>query len=304
MKNTIVRTVAFLVPASLKAVSGMAELGAGLKLPHSIDADLPTKRTALIAANIAHKETILAMKANQLALKGAVATVRRFMALARENLKPRISIKYSEEWTAVGFAGSLTVPSKGEPLLNMLKLAEGYLAAHPVADAGPSLTAGRAAALHASLSAALIAVTQGKEAVDEALNARNKAAKQVERALRTLLRELHQVLDPLDPRWLSFGFNKPGQLKAPEAPPKPTAALVGKTSASVQWGKTARARHFRVWKKVVGKDDDYVAVGSPKDLDFTVEDLPANSEVDIVVTAVNNGGESGFSEVRRVRVGG
>ncbi len=41
-----------------------------------------------------------------------------------------------------------------------------------------------------------------------------------------------------------------------------------------------------------GADGDYTAVGSPADLDFTIEHLPANSAVDVVVTAVNNGGES------------
>jgi hypothetical protein len=34
-------------------------------------------------------------------------------------------------------------------------------------------------------------------------------------------------------------------------------------------------------------ESDHVAVGSPADLDFTIENLPANSTVDIIVTAVN-----------------
>ncbi|MDB6024436.1 MAG: hypothetical protein JWM68_659, partial [Verrucomicrobiales bacterium] len=39
-----------------------------------------------------------------------------------------------------------------------------------------------------------------------------------------------------------------------------------------------------------------VAVGSPADLDFTLENLPAASTVEIYISAVNNGGESQLSE--------
>ena len=53
----------------------------------------------------------------------------------------------------------------------------------------------------------------------------------------------------------------------------------------------------RVWKKVRGVDAAAVAVGSPADLDFTIENLPTGAVIEITITAVNNGGESPVSEV-------
>jgi hypothetical protein len=48
---------------------------------------------------------------------------------------------------------------------------------------------------------------------------------------------------------------------------------------------------------VVGVDADFVNIGSPADLDFAIEGLPSNATVQIVVSAVNEGGESEKSAV-------
>ena len=66
---------------------------------------------------------------------------------------------------------------------------------------------------------------------------------------------------------------------------------------AVKWDQSARAGHYRVWKKVVGVDENFISVGSPSDLDFTIENLPAGKTIQIAVSAVNNGGESLKSEV-------
>ncbi len=61
---------------------------------------------------------------------------------------------------------------------------------------------------------------------------------------------------------------------------------------ALKWDAAARADYYRVFKKVLGVDEDFVAVGSPADLDFTIENLPANATVEIQISAVNTGGES------------
>ena len=45
-----------------------------------------------------------------------------------------------------------------------------------------------------------------------------------------------------------------------------------------------------------GAATEYTLAGSPADLDFTIENLPTNAQIDIVVVAVNNGGVSAQSE--------
>ena len=103
-------------------------------------------------------------------------------------------------------------------------------------------------------------------------------------------------ISPMDPRWLAFGFNLPGAQETPDVPANISAVLVGPTAVAVKWEASARASYYRVWMKVHGTEGDYTAVGSPADLDFTIENLPANTALDIVVTAVNDGGESAVSE--------
>ena len=91
-------------------------------------------------------------------------------------------------------------------------------------------------------------------------------------------------------------MNKPGALETPDEVENVLATLIGPTAAALKWGPTPRAQYYHVFKKVVGVDTEFILVGSPADLDFTLEGLPANSTVEIYVTAVNNGGESAISE--------
>lgn len=72
-------------------------------------------------------------------------------------------------------------------------------------------------------------------------------------------------------------------------------SLIRPTAAAVKWDASARAQYYRVWSKVHGTEGENIAAGLPADLDFTIENLPANSLIDIIVTAVNSGGESATS---------
>ncbi|MDB6025731.1 MAG: hypothetical protein JWM68_1954, partial [Verrucomicrobiales bacterium] len=114
--------------------------------------------------------------------------------------------------------------------------------------------------------------------------------------IRDVINELNMRLDPLDERWLAFGLNKPGALDMPDVPENITAILIGPNAAAMKWDAAARATYYRVWKRVIGVDAEPVAVGSPADIDFTLENLPAASTIEIYVSAVNNGGESQLSE--------
>ncbi len=297
MLNKILKSIAFLIALGTKAISGVAQYTPELTLPHSIAADLPGKLAALNVADAVHKEANTELTTRRGLQANAVSDTRVFMTLAREHLKPRIGTRYSQAWDATGFMGSLQVSTSADLLLRAVQSMKGYLTAHPIVDGGPNLTAARAGVLYDNLSAAITAVTEQKDIADQAFNLRNDRATALEQGLRTLLGELHEVLDPMDSRWLAFGFLKPGQLQAPSRPGKVAATLIGSNAVALKWSKVARAEYYRVWKKVVGVDEDYVAVGSPGDLDFTLEGLPANSQIEIVISAVNNGGESQLSEL-------
>ena len=92
----------------------------------------------------------------------------------------------------------------------------------------------------------------------------------------------------------------PGADETPDVPTNVSAVLVGPTAAALKWSASPRAEYYRVWMKIRNTEGDYTAVGSPADLDFTLENLPVNSTIDIVISAVNNGGESAVSEVKTI----
>ncbi|MBA4147542.1 MAG: fibronectin type III domain-containing protein [Verrucomicrobia bacterium] len=295
MKNTIKRTIGFLANLGNKAIAGMTLYVPQLTLPNSVTANLPGRLDAMTLADTDHKETIVQLKARQLALNGARQSGVAFTRIIREQLKPRLGQRYSQAWDATGLTGSLRVPEFESELLRVLYSMAAYLTTYPIADAGANATAAHASALHDALAAASAAVIQQKDAVDQAMKYRDEKAKAMEFALRILLSELHKTLTPLDSRWFAFGFKKPGARATPDVPLNLLAVLIGTNAISMKWDGAPRAEYYRVWKKVIGVDADYVSVGSPADLDFTIEGLPGNSQVEVVVSAVNNGGQSAWS---------
>ncbi|MFN7138731.1 MAG: fibronectin type III domain-containing protein, partial [Limisphaerales bacterium] len=126
---------------------------------------------------------------------------------------------------------------------------------------------------------------------------RDAKASELEKGLRLLLNDLHKKLTPTDPRWVEFGFKKPGARSTPDVPENLTAILIGTNAISMKWSAAARATSYRVWKKVIGEDDDFVPLESRTDLDHTLEGLPGNSTVQVAVSAINNGGESKLSSI-------
>ncbi|MBA4148579.1 MAG: hypothetical protein H0X66_10735 [Verrucomicrobia bacterium] len=292
MRNTIKRTIGFLADLGNKAIAGMTLYVAQLTLPNSVTANLPGRLDAMTVADTDHKETIVQLKARGLVLYGARQSATEFVRIVRELLRPRLGKKYSQAWDATGLTGSLAIGEKENDLLRVLYSMAAYLTSYPIADAGANATALRASELHDALAAASAAVVQQKDAVDQAMKNRDAKAKALESGLRILLSELHKTLTPLDSRWLAFGFKKPGARATPDMPLNLLAVLIGTNAISMKWDPAARAEYYRVYKKVIGVDADFVSVGSPADLDFTIEGLPGNSQVEVVVSAVNNGGES------------
>jgi len=92
-------------------------------------------------------------------------------------------------------------------------------------------------------------------------------------------------------------LQKPGAEATPDVPQGVSAVLISPNAASVKWLAAPRAEHYRVWKKVEALDTEFVAAGSPADLDFTIESLPSHGTIHIAVSAVNNGGESAPSSL-------
>jgi len=196
-----------------------------------------------------------------------------------------------------GFKRSFAIPRNRAALADMLRKIATYLSNNPTHENAPlNITAERANTLVADL-VSLIANTVAKEALVRRLKLdRDDKRALVQADLRMLLGELHLLLPSISADWIAFGFNMPGILAVPETPTNVTAVLIGPGAVAVKWRKAARATSYRIYRKVIGVDAEFVLVDTRSDLDFVVEGLPTNAQLEIAVAAANNGGDSAISE--------
>ncbi len=172
-----------------------------------------------------------------------------------------------------------------------------FLTANPQHEVADVATAALADAALTALTTARAAVTVKRGAVRTLLGTRKQREKVLRARIRGVVEELKRVIGPIDGRWDSFGLNQPGLQQVPDRPRKVTVVLQAGGAAAVKWAKTPRADYYRLWLKVIGVDEEAIPVGTRTDLDYAIETMPAASQVEVSLSAVNNGGESARSEV-------
>lgn len=299
MQNPIAESVEGLIAQISTAIPGVNKYGATIGLAEGTEAALTARLNDLVSANTTHKLAKQETKTNRDALKLAMKAASTYATLVREHIKPTLGRRYSEQWSAVGFAGSLQIPRKPETMLVLLLNLKGYLTANPgMGSADSNLTAAQGTLLHGNLLTAINDVNERTGGIRELIEQRNAKAALVKQSLRELIDDLGVKLGATDSRWLEFGLNQPGQKSTPQVPTNIIVILVGPTVAAVKWNRSTGADHYRVWKQVVGVDEGFVAVGSPADLDFALEELPTGATIKVAVSAVNTVGESALSVVK------
>ena len=297
MKQERIQTITGAIDSAQMIILGITELNASVHLLRNPKTDVVTELTNTIMAcgNLEQAKQVKATRRN--ALMEAVTDSQIFVRVVRDFLKSVFGTLYTDLWTALGFNDSLAVSKLPDELKRMLLAIISHLTNNPSLEVANVITAARAQALHDALNAAQHALLSQEADVTIAMNDRDAKYDILRKRISSVYQELLVELDELDPRWKKFGFNIPGADETPEQVTGVKVTLIGPTAAAVKWEASQRASYYRVWTKLHGTPDDYVAVGSPADLDFTIENLPANAMIDIVVTAVNNGGESPVSEV-------
>jgi len=298
MKNIIIQTYNGALALATSLIKGVNKHGLAAKVKQNTEDVITADRTAAVTAADTLDVGRQLARTLRVTFFAARSEARRLAMLARDILKPIFGNEYNESWDITGFVGSIGIPKdilELEQLLEKLKL---FFAANPQYEvAVREVTSAKFAALFTALSEARMAVAEQDAVVQQLTVVRDNAFTTLRKRMRGLIDELTLLLDPMDPLWLAFGLNRPGADETPEAPTGLMATLVSATTAALKWTVPPRTEYFRVWQKIHGSDGDYVAVASPTDPDVTLETLPAASTIDIVVTALNNGGESAFSEV-------
>ena len=298
MKQTKLRTVNGLIDAGGKASGGANQHGTALQLVFGSKANIDADVAALILARDNHESGKTELRTRRATLKSVNASGKSFATSARNLLERTLGNRYTTAWDAAGFRGSLRIPVTPGAVKEVVRSLKAYFAANPTAEVELlDLTADRANTLVEAIEAAQVAVNVQMTAVKTLLELREDKEAAMAFRLSGLVEELGRKIEPVDPRWMAFGLKMPGAKQIAGVPQNIIAALIGPGVVAVKWDASARAEHYRVRKKVVGVDENPVAVGSPSDLDFTIEGLPANSTIEITVSAVNNGGESGKSIV-------
>jgi len=297
MKQKQINTIVGAKNAVQLIIGGITELGAVVHLPRNPKADIVEELTNTIMACGNHEQAKQVKVTRRAAFVNALNDAEKFSRVVRDFIKSIFGNEYSDLFMALGFHDTLAIPDLPEDLKNMLQAIVSYLTNNPAMEVGTVVTAARAQALLDALIAAEDALASQELAVAQLMNVRDEKYDTLRNRITSVYQELRMELEPLDPRWKRFGFNMPGADETPEQVTGVKITLIGPTAAAVKWEASTRAEHYRVWMKIHGAEGDYVAVGSPADLDFTIENLPTNATIDIVVTAVNNGGESPVSEV-------
>lgn len=296
MKNTIPQSIPALLTLAGDAADGAGLYHAAIPLLQNTKANIQADIDPLVDAIMAYGAGKAELASLREAANAKLEDSRKFLTLGRDNLKPHFGSEYNQGWDIVGLVGSLSIPRAEADVLPVLTSFKEFFAANAAYEVPPKVTATLAEAFFSDLKAARSAVNAQETVVGNLMAVRDGKAAALYKRIRGLISELEQRIDGLDERWLAFGLNKPDAQEKPEVPLHVSAILIGPNAASVKWDASARATYYRVFKKVNGVDTEYVSAGSPADLDFTLENLPANSTIEVVVAAVNSGGESAVSE--------
>jgi hypothetical protein len=297
MKQERIKTIAAATDAADLILAGITEVGAGITLTYNTQANINTDLVNQIMACGGYEQAKQVKATRRNVLLEKLQEVTQFIRATRDVFKLVWGTQYSDAFTALGFHDSLEMPTDIEEMKRMLRAIIAHLTANPTQEIGTLVTAARAQALLDALLAAQTAMMAQDVVIGTAMETRDAKFELLKKRISGVYQELRMQLGPLDQRWGNFGFNLPGADETPDQVTGLKVTLIGPTAAAVKWDASARAQYYRVWFKVHSTSAEYVAVGSPADLDFTIENLPANTMVDIVVTALNSGGESPLSEV-------
>ncbi len=275
---------------------GATNNGASIPLLQNPATAIAADIEALSTARNNHEQAKLTLAEKNALVDSIMEAGRLKMTIGRDILKPHLGYEYNDKYTAIGLFGSSVIPRDVVGVQSTLGAFKGFFEANAALEhADLDITATYYGSLYDQLLAARGDVNAQKKIVDDAMAVRDTKAEQLRKRVRWVINELEQCLDPLSSLWTAFGLNKPGALETPDAPEQLKATLIGPTAVALKWEPATRAEYYRVFKKVVGVDDDFVAVGSPADIDFTIENLPANATIEIQISAINNGGESARS---------
>jgi hypothetical protein len=305
-ENSLPQNLDELITQAVDALDGVTQLEASLGIKQNTALVMEPDVVALQQASVAFSSAQLALSNARAARRSANSNGRGFASIGRDLLKPTLGAKPSPAWAEAGWNDrSLAIPNDDEQLLPLLNTLKGYLTAHPALEqpAAPfNFTAVRAGQLYDALQAARATEHTKQTECEAALNTRNLCEEAVRRRLRGLLSELAQLLDPLSPHWLTFGFYQPGAPNVPDPVKGLAVTAKGNGQVFLSWDPPARADYFQIWLKTAAPGAEFELLASTPDTDRMLDGQPVGAVMQLKVRAVNETGEGKFSAVVTVTV--
>jgi hypothetical protein len=243
-------------------------------------------------------------KQGQLNLKrdayNAAVTVRRdaidaahtFNGNAIDLLKKHLGRTWNPRWQAAGFTrGTLRLPNDPLPLLLEFR---GYFVTH-AAHENPAtqITAAKADALATAINDAVHDENVARTARNTAADVRDAAFSQLRSRMVGVRRELEEMLEDDDQRWLTFGFSRPVDRRIPKVVTGLTLRAGGVAGEIiVEWEPSVGAANYRVTRQVLTVEAEPIEVGLFTDRMVIINGLPSGKTVRVAVTARNEAGET------------
>jgi hypothetical protein len=226
--------------------------------------------------------------------KTADQNATAFIMLVRDVLKPHLGTTWSQMWSEAGFvSGTLKVPESISERLELVMSLKTYLTAHvPYQSSQVGVTPAIAATLYTALSDARATVNDCRAVLATKKGLRDTAVNTLRKRMRGLITELMQLLPGDDGRWNAFGLNRPDAVGIREVPDGLTLVGGGSGHLLANWDDAALAARYRVYKKVIGVDSDYILATTVTDSESNLNTFTPGQSVRVRVTAVNDAGES------------
>jgi hypothetical protein len=303
MKQKQIITIGGLINQGGVLVGAATELGDILGLHHNNQERIQSDLFNLVALTNDYASAKDELSKRKQSLKSLERDVCLHLRKSRDAVKPSFGYVYSDRWTVLGYRNSLEAPDKAADQTAFMEALRAFYANHPALELPTAdLSAEATNVLLEALTQAQSAVASQQAVVKAAREERDRNARQMRTRVVALVQELKQLISPLDPRWLNFGFNMPGAIATPEPPTEVKVERIGAEDVALTWRRGARASHYRVFTKVHGVDGDFVSVASPSDCDCTIDKILRGVPVDIIVRSVNTAGESRPSAVLTVTI--
>ena len=233
----------------------------------------------------------------------AAAAADRFIGKVKGLLEdePEFGLRWNVAWVQLGFKtpGTIETPSDLNAKMEVLRSTAAWLSKNPakeVTDEKFVITHQRAGDLEEGLANAISKIDEYETKAGQCQTARDTAEEVFKKRIRAVIDELDFLLDPMDPRWTSFGLNKPGETQRPDQPQNVQATVVAPNRLRLSWETAARRSRYKVRVQVAGRDEKPATVTEvfEESAELTFE---AGQTVRVEIVAVNGAGDSAPSAV-------